>query len=156
MELRVLVVVAPEHEEELGGRGPALVRRSLRRSRFGSPLGRPERDGLHDHFCWRNESCRTWQRRKRGVVDPGGAKSADWRRVLVGHLIGHQASACARAQLDTEENETWPLKIKAIPKVKGVRAKGGWFYQVAYTQKDRIYDHCRTFHTGVDAAGATM
>lgn len=57
--------------------------------------------------------------------------------------------------LDTEENETWPLKIKAIPKVKGVRAKGGWFYQVAYTQKDRIYDHCRTFHTGVDAAGAT-
>ena len=57
--------------------------------------------------------------------------------------------------LDTEENETWPLKIKAIPKVKGVRAKGGWFYQVAYTQKDRIYDHCRTFHTGVDVAGAT-
>ena len=55
--------------------------------------------------------------------------------------------------LDPDENETWPLKIKAIPKVKGVRAKGGWFYQVAYTQKDRIYDHCRTFHTGVDAAG---
>jgi hypothetical protein len=39
--------------------------------------------------------------------------------------------------LDTEENETWPLKIKAIPKVKGVRAKGGWFYQVAYTPSSK-------------------
>jgi hypothetical protein len=57
--------------------------------------------------------------------------------------------------LDTDEGETWPLKIKAVPKVKGVRAKGGWFYQLAYTQKDRMYDYCRTFHTGVDIDGAT-
>ena len=57
--------------------------------------------------------------------------------------------------LVAEESETWPLKIKSIPKVKGVRSKGGWFYQLAYTQKDSPYDHCRTFHTGVDVAGAT-
>ena len=31
MELRILIVVAPEHEEVLGGRVPALVRRSVRR-----------------------------------------------------------------------------------------------------------------------------
>jgi hypothetical protein len=31
MELRILIVVAPEQEEVLGGRVPALVRRSVRR-----------------------------------------------------------------------------------------------------------------------------
>jgi hypothetical protein len=30
MELRILIVVASEHEEVLGGRSPALVRRSVR------------------------------------------------------------------------------------------------------------------------------
>ena len=57
--------------------------------------------------------------------------------------------------IDGDEGESWPLKVKAIPKVKGVRAKGGWFYQLAYTQKDSHYDHCRTFHLGVNMADAT-
>ena len=52
-----------------------------------------------------------------------------------------------------DDGETWPLAVKLVASV-GDRAKGGWFYACAYTQKDAPFDHCRTFHVGVDAAGA--
>ena len=96
--LRILVVEAPEHEEVLGGRRPALVQRSRLRRRFGWTLGRYDRNGIDDqHFCCQFVSCRTWQRRKGGVFDPGRAEcAAGRRRSLV--VVGHPAAAGARAR----------------------------------------------------------
>jgi len=89
MLLRILVFVAPEHEEVLGGRRPALVRRSMLRSRIGWSLGRHDRDGIHDHFCWRNVSCSTWHGGK------GGSSTQAERSALV-EAVGDSSSSAIR------------------------------------------------------------
>jgi len=68
-------------------------------------LGRHDRDGIHDHFCWRHVSCSTWQRRK------GGSSTQAEQSALVEAVGGSSSSAIrlrrARARAGGIARRVW-------------------------------------------------